>query len=64
MSHWLPAAGTRWRDHTTLGGAPYRVMRLTERGAQTVQTNLTGGDEYGLTPSKRELVYPLRCAVL
>jgi hypothetical protein len=53
MSHWRLAAGTRWLVHTT----------VTERGAQTVQTNLTGGDEHGLTPAA-ELLYPLRRAVL
>src|SRR5674476_418254 len=56
MNHWRLAAGTRWLDPTTLaGGAPYRVMRLTKRGAQSVHTILTLGDKHGLTPAQREL---------
>jgi mycofactocin glycosyltransferase len=65
MNHWQMAAGTRWLDHTTLaGGAPYRVMRLTTAGTQSVQTILTGGDEHGLTPARRELPDRLRWAGL
>jgi mycofactocin system glycosyltransferase len=56
MNHWRLAAGTRWLDPTTLaGGAPYRVMRLTKRGAQIVHTILALGDKHGLTPAQREL---------
>jgi mycofactocin glycosyltransferase len=56
MNHWRLAAGTRWLDPTTLaGGAPYRVMRLTKRGAQTVHTILALGGEHRLTPAQRQL---------
>lgn len=57
MNHWQLAAGTRWLDPATLaGGAPYRIMRFSPRGAQLVQTILAGGDERAMTPAQRELL--------
>jgi mycofactocin system glycosyltransferase len=57
MNQWQLAAGTRWLDLTTLaGGAPYRVIRLTKGGAQTIQTILAGANEHGLTPAQKGLL--------
>jgi mycofactocin system glycosyltransferase len=40
---WRLAAGVRWLDETTVaGGAPYRVITMTSRGATLLRDLLTG----------------------
>lgn len=44
---WRLSPGVRWLDARTLaGGAPYRVITMTDRGAQIVRDLLGGSAEY------------------
>ncbi len=64
---WRLGPGVKWLDDTTLaGGAPYRVMTLTDRGAGIVHGLLTGtaAPETTLQPAVAELLDRLEAAGL
>ncbi len=44
---WRLAAGVKWLDETTVaGGAPYRVVTMTSRGARVLRDLLTGNEPH------------------
>ena len=64
---WRLGPGVKWLDNTTLaGGAPYRVVTLTRRGAEIVRSLLAGtaAGENVLPPAVADLVDRLEAAGL
>ena len=62
---WRLCPGVKWLDGTTLaGGAPYRVITLTERGAATVRDLLAGATGQETLPAVAELLDRLEAAGL
>jgi len=63
-SRWRLCPGVKWLDGCTLaGGAPYRVITLTERGARTVR-NILDGQPIDFAPAVAELFSRLETAGL
>lgn len=62
--HWRLGPAVRWLDSRTLaGGAPYRVITMTDRGAGVVRDLLDGSDE-ARVPAIDELIDRLESAGL
>ncbi|ACV77184.1 mycofactocin biosynthesis glycosyltransferase MftF [Nakamurella multipartita] len=62
---WRLGPGTSWLDRTTLaGGAPYRVITMTDRGADIVRELLDGRPRPPEPAAVEELVRRLRTAGL
>lgn len=58
---WRLGPGVRWLDATTLaGGAPYRVVTLTTRGADLVRDVVGGGPPPGDQPAVDRLLHRLQ----
>ena len=62
---WRLCPGVRWLDRTTLaGGAPYRVMTLTDQGSTVLRDVLAGAAMDSHVPAVAELLSRLEAAGL